>query len=41
MDGKTITQDEADKIVTALTLNMQGWGGKNRQASNQNNDENG
>lgn len=40
VDDKTITQDQADKIVDALTQNMQGFGGKNRQRDNQNNNQN-
>lgn len=41
VDDKTITQDQADKIVAAFTENMQGFGGQNRQRNNQNNDQNG
>lgn len=39
VDDNTITKDQADKIVAALTENMKGLGGQNRQKNNQNNNQ--
>jgi hypothetical protein len=40
VDDKTITQEQADKIVAALTENMQNFGGQNKQQNNNQNNQN-